>query len=207
LEQANCQNRRMQGDRGTPAEERPGQQASPGRLRSLWTVIRGLLLVAGLLVAYYVLPSGSRIGIDGWAVLFCVGLVVLSTLIVLLAFRMVAAGPDAANAMGLLTVLNIAILFFARADYLLALEPGQFAELHTRTDALYFNVTTLATVGFGDVHATGQAARVAITVQIVFNLIFIGLGLSLVTGLMKHRARSRAGGPGAGPPSGSSFPS
>jgi voltage-gated potassium channel len=132
---------------------------------------------------------------------------VLSALILILANRMLAAGPEAAKVIGLLTVLFVAILFFARADYLLALEPGQFAELHTKTDALYFNVSTLATVGFGDVHATGQAARVAVTVQIVFNLVFIGLGITLVTGLLKHRARGRRSSSGDDPPSGSSFPS
>jgi hypothetical protein len=197
----------MQGDRGTPAEQPQRQQASTRSRPQLWTVVRGLVLIIGLLLAYYLLPSGSSIGVDGWTVMFCIGLVVLSTLILILANRILTADPAAAKVIGLLTVLCIAILFFARADYLLSLEPGQFAQLHTKTDALYFNVSTLATVGFGDVHATGQAARVAVTVQIVFNLVFIGLGVTMVTGLLKHRARSRAGGAGADPPSGSSFPS
>jgi voltage-gated potassium channel len=196
----------MQGDQGPPAAQ-PPQQRALGLPRQLWTIVRGLVVIIALLVAYYLLPSGSRIGVDGFTVLFCIGVVVLSALILILANRMLAADPAAAKAIGLLTVVCIAILFFARADYLLALEPGQFAELHTKTDALYFNVSTLATVGFGDVHATGQAARLAVTVQIVFNLVFIGLGVTLVTGLLKHRARSRSSGAAAGPPSGSSFPS
>ena len=43
-------------------------------------------------------------------------------------------------------------------------------------DAVYFTVTTLSTVGFGDVVATGQArARVAVTCQVVFSVTFISL--------------------------------
>jgi voltage-gated potassium channel len=199
----------MQGEQGAPAAQPPQQppQQRMGGRQQLWTTVRGLAVIIALLIAYYLLPSGSRIGLDGFAVLFCIGVVVLSALILILANRLLAADPAAAKVIGLLAVVCIAILFFARADYLLALEPGQFAELHTKTDALYFNVSTLATVGFGDVHATGQAARAAVTVQVVFNLVFIGLGVTLVTGLLKHRARSRSSGAGAGPPSGSSFPS
>jgi voltage-gated potassium channel len=197
----------MQGEQGTPAAQPPQHQAVGLPRQQLWTIVRGLVVIVGLLIAYYLLPSGSRIGLDGFTVLFCSGVVVLSALILVLANRLLATDPAVAKTIGLLTVVCIAILFFARADYLLALEPGQFAELHTKTDALYFNVSTLATVGFGDVHATGQAARAAVTVQIVFNLVFIGLGITLVTGLLKHRARSRSSGASGASPSGSSFPS
>ena len=57
----------------------------------------------------------------------------------------------------------------------LSLHAGQFDELHTRVDALYFTMSTIATVGFGDVHATGQVARVVVTLQIFLDLIFVGL--------------------------------
>ena len=45
--------------------------------------------------------------------------------------------------------------------------------LQTKTDALYFAVTTLTTVGFGDVHAQGQVARGLIIVQMVFNVVVL----------------------------------
>nr|MDT0663822.1 potassium channel family protein [Micromonospora sp. DSM 115978] len=37
----------------------------------------------------------------------------------------------------------------------------------------YFTVTVLTTVGFGDVHATGQAARLVVTVQMGIDVLFI----------------------------------
>ena len=71
--------------------------------------------------------------------------------------------------------------------------------LRTKTDALYFTVTTLATVGFGDVHPTGQVARAIVTAQIVFNLVFLGSLARLLTGQLQQRAaRRRAEGAGGG---------
>jgi voltage-gated potassium channel len=72
--------------------------------------------------------------------------------------------------------------------------PGQFSDLHTKTDALYFTISTIATVGFGDVHASGQLARAAVTVQIVFNLVFLGAAVAMISGFIRERARSRRSG-------------
>ncbi len=82
------------------------------------------------------------------------------------------------------------MLFFSWSDASVAKLPGQFAQLHDKTDALYFNVSTLATVGFGDVHPVGQLARAAVTLQIVFNLVFLGAAVSMITGFFRTgRAR------------------
>ena len=59
---------------------------------------------------------------------------------------------------------------------------------------LYFTLSTLATVGFGDVHATGQVARVLVTVQITFDLVFVAALVSVVTGLIRERAAQRRAG-------------
>jgi voltage-gated potassium channel len=48
---------------------------------------------------------------------------------------------------------------------------SEFVGLETKTDALYFALTTLATVGFGDVHAEGQVARLLLIAQIIFNIV------------------------------------
>ena len=49
----------------------------------------------------------------------------------------------------------------------------QIDGLETRTDALYFTLSTMATVGFGDVHAVGQLARVTVSFMIVFNIVVV----------------------------------
>ena len=105
----------------------------------------------------------------------------------------------------MICLLCLAVSFFARAYYLLAQLPGQFDGLRTRTDALYFTVSTLSTVGYGDVHATGQLARAAVTVQIVFDLVFIGAAAAVISEMLRARGtrRRQAGlhrGPEDGPP-------
>jgi voltage-gated potassium channel len=86
----------------------------------------------------------------------------------------------------------VAIVFWAIAVFVLVYArlggiPGEFAGLATRLDAFYFAFTTLATVGFGDVHASGQAARLVVTIQIVFNLVVLALAAQvLVTALRRH---------------------
>ncbi|GAA1654247.1 potassium channel family protein [Catellatospora bangladeshensis] len=97
---------------------------------------------------------------------------------------------------GLLTALVAGVLFFALADYLIAVGfPGEFADLQTRVDALYFALSTLATVGFGDVHAQGQVARGLVIVQMLFNTVIIAAGLSVLSRQIAARARERRGTP------------
>ncbi len=88
-------------------------------------------------------------------------------------------------------LLCLTVLFFAEAYYLLAQTPGQLTDLRTKTDALYFTVTTLSTVGYGDVHAAGQLARVAVTLQIVYDLVFIGLAVAVGGQLLRAKAAQR----------------
>lgn len=82
----------------------------------------------------------------------------------------------------LLTTLYVLVLAFALLYAITdAADPASFAGMDTRTDSLYFSVTTMATVGFGDVHAAGTVARVMVTVQMVFNLIYLGTALRVLT--------------------------
>ncbi|HYF71704.1 MAG TPA: potassium channel family protein, partial [Nocardioides sp.] len=61
---------------------------------------------------------------------------------------------------GLLLALVVGVLGFALGYATLEQhDPGQVAGLETRLDALYFTMTTLLTIGYGDVHPAGQAAR------------------------------------------------
>lgn len=154
-----------------------------------------LFLVAALTTIYYVLPMPRRLDDSSWAIMFSVGILTLAVAITLTVVRLVRAGPDT-RVVSLIVLLCVAVLFFSYANVVLAKAPGQFVQLHTRTDALYFAVTTLATVGFGDVHASGQLARMAVTVQILFNLVFLGIAVTTLTGWLRHRAGHLRGSTG-----------
>ena len=71
---------------------------------------------------------------------------------------------------------------------------SSFTEALTRTDALYFSVTTLATVGYGDIAAKSGSARVVVTVQMVLDLLLLGLVVRVFLNAVK-RSRQREAAP------------
>jgi hypothetical protein len=144
---------------------------------------------AGLLVAYFAFPVEWNASVAAVAVglaLTTVGLAVLGRTMALEVQRLRAGIKGRAT--GVLTMmLVLLIMSFSLVFYLLEqLSPGQFAGLSTRTDALYFTLSTMTTVGYGDVHAEGQVARALVCGLIVFNIVVVA---SLV------RAHTRLGPP------------
>lgn len=150
---------------------------------------------------YWLLPVPGHVHQDSWELLFWCGLAVLGSLIVLAIRRLLRSG-EGARVRGLIILLCLTVLFFSYADRTVAELRGQFVGLHNKTDALYFNVSTVATVGFGDVHAAGELARLAVTVQIVFNLVFLGTAVGVISSLLRTRANQRARASHNGPATG-----
>lgn len=77
----------------------------------------------------------------------------------------------------LATTLPLFLLLFAWAYFTMAhTNPANF-NTHplTRTDMLYFAVTVFSTVGFGDITAASQFARLVVTAQMVLDLLVLGL--------------------------------
>lgn len=98
----------------------------------------------------------------------------------------------------LATGVPLFLVLFSATYYLLgAQDPASFSEPLTRTDALYFTITTFATVGFGDIVATTEGGRVLVTFQMVADLILIGVIAKALVGAIKigmHRRSSEAPG-------------
>ncbi|GGK16630.1 hypothetical protein GCM10010124_06580 [Pilimelia terevasa] len=137
------------------------------------TVGRAVLTSSLIVGLYYVVPVEP--GVTGLqlvvrlAVTLCVGVLITW----LIARQVVAylSRSTAASLSRLFTVTTAGVVTLALTDYVVAVSyPGQFVGLATRTDALYFAVATLLTVGFGDVHADGQLARAVVIVQMIFNV-------------------------------------
>jgi hypothetical protein len=92
------------------------------------------------------------------------------------------------SALHLVLALEAVLMTFSSAYYIVAVTlEGQFEGLATRLDALYFSLTTLSTVGFGDVHAGGQLARGLVTAHIAFNLVFVGAFAGLLKDSISRR--------------------
>ena len=90
----------------------------------------------------------------------------------------------------LATTVPLFLLLFAASYILLAQAgPANFnTPALTHTDSLYFTVTIFATVGFGDIVATSQTARLLVTVQMILDLLVLGVGIRVFIGAVQ-RAR------------------
>ena len=157
-------------------------------------------MLVGMLVLYYALPmEGSLWPIGAIAgPLAAIGLAPLTRRH--LRRVLVSERPFLDVALALSIIAEVLILGFATTYWILATHsPDQFEDLVTRTDSLYFTVTVLATVGFGDVHPVGQLARAVTTLNMLTNLVILAFSVRLLTWAAQHRHESGLR-PGGGPP-------
>ena len=156
---------------------------SQDRFHFIKQVLRSALTLSGAVLFYYFVPVANEDHpIWRWS-LFIVGLAVLSLLIVWQLMKQLTAGPDpGVRVRSLIALLYPVVALFALTYYIIqTTDPTQFEGLKTRTDALYYTVITLGTVGYGDVHAVGQLARVISMIQVAFDLIVIGALIAVAT--------------------------
>jgi hypothetical protein len=67
-------------------------------------------------------------------------------------------------------------------------DPAMFGETFTRTQALYFTVTVLSTVGFGDITPKNDPARGVVAFQMLLDLVVIALVAKLILGAAGRRS-------------------
>ncbi len=104
------------------------------------------------------------------------------------------ADPDAA-VHGLVLMVVLVVAVFGSGYHLLEdSSPGQLAGLESRVDALYFTMSVLTTVGFGDIYAVGQVARVMVCVQLLFDVVFVAAIVSTIA--RRFGSRYRQDSPG-----------
>jgi voltage-gated potassium channel len=139
------------------------------------TLVKSVLLVIGMAIAYALLPlRGDRWWIGAAAGLAAIGGIMPITIRRLHAVRQ--ADKPVLAALEAVTLLVAMLVFgFASVYFAIDVEQRQFNGLETRLDAIYFTVVTLSTVGFGDITATGQAARAVVIFNVLANLIFLGV--------------------------------
>lgn len=150
--------------------------------------VNRVLLPVAILVFYFIVPAGEHDAPLGELL----GVIVGAASILLVArviFTELSRDEKRLKPIHLLIAFELVLVTFSLGYYLLSQsDPAQFIGLTTRLDALYFSMTTMATVGYGDVHAAGQAARLLVTIQLAFNLVFI----AALFGLLQDQVRRRA---------------
>jgi voltage-gated potassium channel len=169
------------------------QDLPPAKRRRLivWAVLRSLLISAVLVVLYYELPLDRPWDTDT-AVRLLIGLLVFVGVMVW-GVRTIAGsrypGVRAAEALGL--ILPFFLLLFASTYFVMErATAASFTQPLTRTDALYFTVTVFSTVGFGDITAKSETARVVLIVQMLADLALLGAGIRVLLGAVQ-RGRER----------------
>lgn len=173
----------------TPA---PGSPAVNHRRQITLALLRALATTVALVALYFLLPMDNLAKVP-LAVTLVVGLVFLvavAAAYVRLILRARHPGMRASEALA--TVVPLFLLLFASAYFAMAAtSPASFNQPLDRTDSLYFTVTVFSTVGFGDILAISQTAKLAVTVQMVLNLLFLGLGVRVFIGAVQLARRAR----------------
>ncbi len=172
------------------------------RRRVALGVLRALAAAVVLVALYYLLPLDHLSNVPLWVIL-AVGLVILlavATWQLRLVLR--ARYPAVRASEALATTVALFLLLFAAVYYVMErATPTSFSHHLTRTDSLYFTVTTFSTVGYGDITAASQTARLVVTVQMILDLLALGLGIKVFIGAVQlaRQGRPAPADPAAGP--------
>jgi voltage-gated potassium channel len=159
------------------------QDLTPAKRRRLIlrAGLRSVLTATVLVVLYYVLPLDRRWDSDT-AIRLLVGLLVFAGVMVW-GVKTIAGsrypGVRAAELLGL--IIPLFLVLFASTYFLMErASAASFTQPLTRTDALYFTVTVFSTVGFGDITAKSETARVVLIVQMLADLAVLGAGIRVL---------------------------
>ena len=169
------------------------------RRRVLRSLLRATLTSTVLVVLYYRLPLTGALEASTLALLLA-GLALFAGVITWQVRAILRSDYPGLRAIeALAAAIPLFLLMFAAAYTTLAdAEPSAFSEPLNRTDALYFTITVFATVGFGDIAPVTTPARVVAMVQMLGDLVVVGLVLRVMLGAVKE-GRERRAADSAGP--------
>jgi voltage-gated potassium channel len=162
--------------------------------RRLVTVrlLRALVVSVTVLVLYFTLPLTGKATTDT-TVALSVGLLAVAAILAW-QIRAITRSPyprlRAIEATA--TSFPLFLVLFAVTHYLIDSQvPGSYSQAMTRLDAFYFTVTVFTTVGFGDITAVSQTARTVTTVQMLSDLVLVGLIVQVLLRAVKVGLRRR----------------
>lgn len=163
--------------------------------------LRSLGVVAATLLVYALIPirqeTAKLVGLLAVAGLVMVGVVFVRQMgRISRSPRPVMAAVEA-----LCLVFGMFLTLFAFAYVSLSSsDPGAFTQPVNKVAGVYFSVTVLATVGFGDIAASTDFARLIVTTQMVLDLVLIGVAVKTLGTSARRAVEARlASGSAAAP--------
>jgi voltage-gated potassium channel len=169
-------------------------RAKPGWLVTV-AAVRAIATMAVLVTLYYVLPfdaDGTDLSTFGKLAL---GLLVFLGLMTWHVRLIGKSETPALRALeGLFLGLPLFLLLFAAGYFLMSQsDAANFTSELSRTDSLYFTITIFSTVGFGDISAQTESARLMVSAQMMLDLVILGVGVRVILGAVE-RSRTRLTG-------------
>jgi hypothetical protein len=139
--------------------------------------------VVVVLVLYFTLPlDGDR----GWSTVvgLAFGLAIFTAVLGVQLWQITRAPhPRLRAVQALATSLPLFVVVFATTYVVIDQgDPDAFNEPLSRLDSLYFTMTVFSTVGFGDIAPRSQPARLAATLQMLVDLVLLGLVAKVLLG-------------------------
>ena len=128
-----------------------------------------------LLIALYgALPAADRTGLGTLAKLL-VGLVIFASVLGWQVLKIMGAEhPELRAAEALAISIPVVLIVFAFTYLSLShFQPASFSERLDHVGAMYFTITVVSTVGFGDIVAKTHAARILVSFQIILDLVLL----------------------------------
>ncbi|MFM7223952.1 MAG: potassium channel family protein [Actinomycetota bacterium] len=161
------------------------------------TAVLALASAVAIIVAYAVLPFAPDPREAIWPRLLA-GITVF-TIVLGWQARSIARHERplrrAVVALGILVPLFI-VIYAANYVTMSRSDPTSFNRALSKTQGIYFTVTVLSTVGFGDIVPKTDPARLLVTSQMILNFVLIGGVVRLIVGLGSREAKRRQA-PGA----------
>jgi len=157
----------------------------------LGRALRTAVMLVLLVVAYYQAPLDRPLTpVTGLLFLGC--LAFLAVILVVEVRAILGSRRPLLRAVRMLTLgLPLFLIVFAGTYVTIAAhQPHAFSETLTRTDGLYFTVTTFTTVGYGDISPVTELARVVAMLQMLLGLLIVGIVAKVVLGAVRT-ARDR----------------
>ena len=162
------------------------------RRRVALALLRAALTATVLVVLYYSVPVTGAM--DASAVALLLGGLLVFAVVITWQIRAIVESsyPGLRAVEALASAIPLFLLLFALVYFKMAdLQAQAFSEPLNRTDSLYFTITVFSTVGFGDITPLTQPARIVTMVQMLGDLVVVGLVLQVMLGAVKAGRRRR----------------